>query len=155
MPTLKEVQKKVYDLLNHSTKAPIITDLRKWAAEAGLDTEVFITTSSQLLDRPVTATASPTNDRIEGIGTRFTKRSPGEWLAMMKDSEWVKAGMPGITSRSDQVEDTINGVDAIPRYPAMSKCTWLELKRDDRHPILIVMIKAFEKFNEIQGIQIT
>jgi hypothetical protein len=88
-------------------------------------------------------------ETITGIHYKFTKHSPWWWLDQMKDSPYVKAGLPGVrANKRDEALATIAGTDAIRNSPAMYECSWQELFDAGREGFLIVIIKGFLDFNE-------
>jgi hypothetical protein len=89
-----------------------------------------------------------TPETIEGISYRYTKHAPWWWLNEMRDSPFVKAGLPGINSRVDDAKLTIEGKDAIRNSPPMCECTWQELFEARREGFLIIIIKNYLTFNE-------
>ena len=156
MPTMNELVKQLHIVFFETDKAPSIRQIKKWAAEAGIDTEEFLITFSERNKSPKQETATPyVPEKVEGISSAFTKLSPKQHLDLMKGSKWYQADCPGLyPEKVDQAKDTIDGNDAISSSPAMQECTWQEVKDFGRDGFLVIMIKKFQEFNRRNGITV-
>jgi hypothetical protein len=144
-------------ILYESSKNDELIKIRRMAEEAGYTgkrAQDYIIDSIQNLNISFNTNNNARQNTIEvierigDIHPRYLKFSPKEWILKLRESEWFKKGMDGIKYRVEEVQDTINGEDALDRSPAMIDCTWQELYDAKRHGFLIVMIKAYNLYNE-------